>query len=198
MRLAFRALLIATGLAVMVATSPAPTPFTFSTFVPAGGAQTVAFSVKSKDGKKQVRPLLHVRPWKSDAAATGVRLVGIVSLTQPPPEAYPRLDPKDSFMVGQQLEGLGTVAFVQQLPSPSEPGNLGTDPLPLPEYEDLYLTVFSPDQALEVTLDLAVQQMEEQCQCKVAETYPDISYRYDPAPPDAGTGGRDGGTDGGH
>lgn len=197
MRLVLRALLIAMGFAVMVATSPAIEPFTLSLFIPPGAAQTVEVSVRSEDGQQRVKPLLHIRPWKSDEAATGVRLVGIVSPMRPPSEAYSQLDPKASFTVGQQLEGLGTVAFVQQLPSPSEPGNLGADPQPLPEHDDVFLTLFSPDSALEVTLDLAIPQMEEQCQCKLAETYPEVIHYYGSAlPPDAGTGGHDGGTNG--
>ncbi|HYO67485.1 MAG TPA: hypothetical protein VEU33_15525 [Archangium sp.] len=193
MRLALRALLIATGFAVMVATSPAPTPFMISLFVHAGGAQTVDFVVRSDNAKQPVKPLLHVSSWTSAAAPTGGRLVGIVSPTRPPAEAYPQLDPKAVFTVGQQLEGLGTVAFVQQLPSPSEPGNPGTEPLPLPEHENLFLTVFSPDANLEVSLTLAVARMEEQCQCKVAETYPSVIHHHEAPRPDAGTGGRDGG-----
>ncbi|AKI99424.1 hypothetical protein ATI61_109373 [Archangium gephyra] len=193
MRLALRALLLATGFAVMVATSPAPIPFTISLFVHARGAQTVDFQVKSTDGKRQVKPLLHVDSSAGDGVAPGARLVGILSPEKPPAEAYPQLDPKASFTVGQQLEGLGTVVFVQQLPSSSNPSILEPDPLPLPEHENLFLTVFSPDLNVGVSMNLAVPQMEEQCQCKVAETYPSIVHHYEPPPPDAGTGGRDGG-----
>ena len=191
MRLALRALLIATGLAVMVATSPVRGPFTLDLFLPTGGAQTVEFFVRSNDGKQPVKPLLHVLAPARHGATAGARIVGIVSPTRPPSdEAYHQLDPKASFTVGQQLEGLGTIAFVQQLPSPSDPGNMEKGPLPLPEHENIFLTVYSPDTELEVSLNLAVAQMQEECHCTVAETYPSIVHYYHwPERPPGGTDG---------
>jgi len=195
MRLALRALLLATGCLVMVATSPAPTPFVISLGISAGEAHVVTFpEVRSTDGKTHVQPLLHVRAYRETDTPGVVRLVGILAPDGVHDTSRPQLDPKASFTVGQWVEEAGTVVFVQEVPF--DPGfhALQPDPLPLPQQNGYALTVFSPDANLGVELELDAPRMAEQCQCKVRDTYLDLAVVvHDASPPDAGTGGRDGG-----
>lgn len=188
MRLAVRALLLILGCAVMVATSQRSRE-SLSFRLGAGGAETVSLSVVSK---KTVSPQLYVQPWKSEAGPKSVRLVGLVSATPPQPEAYARLDPKDTFTVGQEVEGVGRVAFVHEGTFDTDaPGE--TTPVRLPEDANDFLTVFSPDSSLEVMVGFAVSEMETQCRCTVEEVNIDFAGGYVPPTPDAGTGGSDGG-----
>lgn len=194
MRLALRALLLAAGCLVMVATSPTRQPFYAGMRISTGEAQVVSFpEVRSTDGKTRVQPLLHVRSYRETDTPGVVRLVGILAPEGAHYTGRPQLDPKASFTVGQWVEEAGTVVFVQEVSI--DPGfhAMQPDPLPLPQQKGYALTLFSPDAYLNVELELDARRMAEQCQCEVRDTYLDSVFVHDASPPDAGTGGRDGG-----
>ena len=195
MRLVFRALLLALGCAVMVATSPPP----FTEFPPvsllAGGAQTFDITAQRASDGEPVPPRLSMRVWRNGYGTGPARLVGIVSSEPPPYEVYTRLDPRASFTVGQTVEGGGTVAFVHEV-SEAGSGDPEAQALHFPEPRSLFLTLYSPDSNLDVRLDFATSEMEAECGCEL-NTYVDYVHEYTPSTPDAGadagTAGHDGG-----
>jgi hypothetical protein len=202
MRFAVRALLLATGCAVMLATAPEPPPPEngLDMFLPKGSSQVVALSVKRTDKKQEdIQPevLLRANPYaeQREPIPSAPRLVGLVSTSGPSYENLPRLKPEATFTPGQQVEGIGTVAFVLVAPGEKTFGGEGSEP-PLPYFQGagkVFLTLFSPDTFLEAHVRLALDSMEKRCGCELEiETYP--SSNYHPPPVDAGL---DGGTDGG-
>lgn len=164
MRPLLRVLLLAAGCSVLVATTLAHSGRPFSTHpvqLPAGGAETLALTVMGSGG-----PPFASTTYVRTPSRAG-RLVGILSPTPPPPEALTTLAPSASYVVGEQLEGLGTVAFV--LFAPKEEffdKDKGQPPL-LPEPGTAYLTLYAPDGPVDAELSFALGTMQFRCNCRV-------------------------------
>ena len=144
LRILARALLLAAGSTVLLATPPKRNPAQadltarVNTWLPTGAAQVLRFDAPCA---RWTRLGLSVIP---QPQAMGARLVGITSPTRPPAEALALLEPGMSFVPGQPAGALGTVAFViekdttvfleEQSPVPDL---VGVSPF--------FLTVFAPD-----------------------------------------------------
>ncbi|WNG53879.1 hypothetical protein F0U59_03055 [Archangium gephyra] len=190
MRPLVRVLLLAVGCSVMLATSMAqpysPAYFTYPVQLPGGGAELLEFFIRSDSGKRFATHT-YARSWSRSG-----RVVGILSPTEPPPEALTRLSPSASYVVGEQLEGLGTVAFV--LFAPQEllfDDKERAQPSLLPEPGTGFLTLYAPDGPVDVELGFGVGAMQYRCDCRVEADMRSL-YRWPERPP-RGTDG-----DGGH
>jgi hypothetical protein len=142
-RIVFRAVLLAAGCAVMLATPPPRPSLTArtTTWLPAGAAQTLQFGAPCPEWEQA---MLYVNP---KASHEGPRLVVIVSPTPPPAEALALLKPGMDFNRGEPLGALGKVAFTTFSEhwlglgkETSFPDVRGPGPF--------YVTVFAPDAAL--------------------------------------------------
>lgn len=170
MRRLLRLVLLAVGCVVMVATSSVD-PYTFGdpflrvSLLP-GTAQTYSLGAARRTDKDEPGPLLvprikvDVGP-ASTPTASGVRVIGILSERGLGPEEYGRVDPRGTFTAGQELEGVGTVAFVYE-PSPS--------PRPtwvLPEARQYFLTLLVQGEPLDVVLSMDLEALSDACACVV-------------------------------
>jgi hypothetical protein len=192
-----RFVLLAMGCVVMVATSPVDQPYGWPTLTQPlrpGTAATFFFSAAQSENSKPVVPRVHLRGISLGEGA-GARVVGIVSTAYPTEEGYRRLDPRGTFTVGQEVEGLGTVAFVREVPFDTRSAE---GPWVLPGAEGYYLTVFAQRAGLELELTMPSEELQSECNCKVDFGFePRREYFYfSPYDPDGGVG--DGGvSDGG-
>jgi hypothetical protein len=187
MRPFVRVLLLAAGCAVMLATSYRPPgAFTYQPIqLPAGGSETVELSMMGSEGRP-FASTTYIRTWSRSG-----RLVGILSPTAPPAEALTTLAPSASYVVGEQLEGLGTVAFV--LYSPQEElfdKDRGQPPL-LPAPGTAFLTLYAPDGPMDAQLAFDMRAMQFQCDCRV-EVKTNSVHRWPPRAQQEGTDGGSG------
>ncbi|HYO67486.1 MAG TPA: hypothetical protein VEU33_15530 [Archangium sp.] len=188
MRLLARVLVLAVGCSVMLATTIArphpPTSVTHPVQLPAGGAELLEFFIRSDSGKRFASNT-YVRSWSRSG-----RVVGILSPTAPSPEALTTLAPSASYVVGEQLEGLGTVAFVlyaqQELLFDDRER---AQPSLLPEPGTGFLTLYAPDGPVDVELGFGVGVMQYRCDCRVEADVRSL-HHWPERPP--------GGTDGGN
>ncbi|WP_375769847.1 hypothetical protein NR798_02880 [Archangium gephyra] len=189
MRPLARLLLLAMGCAVMLATSIArPYPSTFITHpvqLPGGGAELLEIFVQGAPGKRFASNT-YVRTWSRAG-----RLVGILSPTAPPAEALSTLAPSASYVVGEQVGALGTVAFV--LYAPQEQlfdDRERAQPSLLPEPGTAFLTLYAPDGPVDVELGFGVGVMQYRCDCHVEagarSVYPSPESPPQGGPPDGG------------
>ncbi len=199
MRRTLRFLLLAMGCVVMVATSPMDSPHGLQLLtqrLQPGSAVTVFFSAAQVENSKPVVPRVHLRGVSLEEGA-GARVVGIVSKTYPMEEGYRRLDPRGTFTVGQEVEGLGTVAFVREVPFDTRSAE---GPWVLPGAEGYHLTVFAQRAGLELELTMPSEELRSECDCEVNFGFDPIreyfySSPFDPdgGVSDGGVSGRDGG-----
>lgn len=188
MRPLARVLLLAVGCSVMLATTIARPPsfITHPVQLPGGGAELLEFFVRG-DPEKRFASNTYVRSWSRSG-----RVVGILSPTPPPAEALTTLSPSASYVVGEQLGALGTVAFV--LYAPQEQlfdDRERAQPSLLPEPGTGFLTLYAPDGPVDVELGFDVGTMQYRCGCRVMADVRSL-HHWPERPP----GGTDGG--GGH
>lgn len=189
MRPLARVLLLAVGCSVMLATSMArpyaPSYVTYPVQLPGGGAEILEFFVRGDSGTRFASNS-YVRTWSRSG-----RLVGILSSTPPPAEEFSRLSPSASYVVGEQLGALGTVAFVlfapqDELFDDKERGQ----PSFLPEPGAAFLTLYAPDGPVEAELGFGIGAMQFRCNCRVEADTRSV-YRWPESPPQGAT--QDGG-----
>jgi hypothetical protein len=194
-----RFVLLAMGCVVMVATSPIEPPFgpqSLSIQLRPGTAVTVHFAAGRMEKDEPVErlvPRVYLRG-SSLGNGAGARLVGILSTAMPRPEAYARVDPRGTFTVGQEVEGLGTVAFVREVPFDTH----AEGPWVLPGAEDYQLTVFAQNAELSLELSMDDEAMRSQCGCEVGYGFDEFWQQFplfdpDGGVSDGGVSGRDGG-----
>jgi hypothetical protein len=166
MRPLARFLLLAVGCTVMLATTLArPYAPSFTTHplqLPGGGAELLELFVRGDSGTRFASNT-YVRTWSPSG-----RLVGILSPAAPPAEALSTLSPSASYVVGEQLGALGTVAFV--LYAPQEElfdDKERAQPSFLAEPGTAFLTLYAPDGPVEVELGFGVGAMQFRCNCRV-------------------------------
>ncbi|AKI99423.1 hypothetical protein ATI61_109374 [Archangium gephyra] len=171
-------------LATTLARPYPPTYVTHPVQLPGGGAELLEFFIRGDSGK-HFASHTYVRTWSRSG-----RVVGILSPTAPPPEALTTLSPSASYVVGEQLEALGTVAFVlfapqEQLFDDKE----RAQPSLMPAPGTGFLTLYAPDGPVDVELGFGVGAMQFRCDCRVEAEVRSL-HRWPERPP--------GGTDGGN
>lgn len=166
MRPLVRVLLLAAGSAVMLATTYVPPgAFIYQPIqLPAGGSETLELSMRGSGGRP-FASTSYLRTWSRAG-----RLVGILSPTAPPAEALTTLAPSASYVVGEHLEGLGTVAFVLYSPQEELFDKDKGQPSLLPEPGTAFLTLYAPDGPMEAQLAFDVRAMQFRCDCRVEVT----------------------------
>lgn len=184
MRPLVRVLLLAAGCAVMLATTYVPRDaFTYQPIqLPAGGAETLELSMTGSEGRA-FASTSYVRTYSRSG-----RLVGIMSPTPPPPEALTTLAPSASYVVDEQLEGLGTVAFVVFSPKEELFDKDKGHPSLLSEPGTAYLTLYAPDGPLDAQLVFDIRAMQFRCDCRV-EVKANSVNRWPPRAEQEGTDG---------
>jgi hypothetical protein len=189
MRKALRILLLVAGCAVMMATSDIEDMGRRSAFVTLGAGEAQTFVLEMHPTKSgPVRFRLHVRFSEEWKGGEGARVVGILS---PDGAGALRLNPQDTFTVGQDLGGGARVAFVNQVPFETLSGKDSDEGWTLPDKgSHFYLTLYSPDHALLGELEVDLQRMEDQCGCDVYAGVRAVEWFPMPGmPADGGDGG---------
>ncbi|SEU13709.1 hypothetical protein [Stigmatella erecta] len=188
MRKALRILLLVAGCAVMMATSDIEDMGRRSAFVTLGAGEAQTFMLEMHPTKSgPLRYRLHVRFPEEWKGGEGARVVGILSSRE---TGSLRLNPQDTFTVGQDLGDGARVAFVNQVPFETLSGDGSDEGWALPEGTFFYFTLYSPDRALLGELEVDLKSMEAKCKCDVYAGVKPVERSPLPGmPADGGDGG---------
>ncbi len=179
-------------MATTLARPYAPSYITHPLQLPGGGAEFLEFYVGSDSGARFVSSS-YVRTWSRSG-----RLVGILSPTPPPTEAFSALSPSASYVVGEQLGALGTVAFVLYAPQEALfDDKERAQPSFLEEPGTAFLTLYAPDGPVEAELGFNLGAMQFRCNCRVQADVRAVHRWPESAPPQAPPPPPQGGTQGG-
>ncbi|ADO69925.1 hypothetical protein [Stigmatella aurantiaca] len=167
MRVALRILLLVAGGFVMMATSMRQGVGRRSVLATLEAGEVQQFTLNAFTTKKvELKHRLRVRVSGAWKGREGGRVVGFAATSQEGRWDLVRLDPRDTFTVGQVVNGLGRVVFVAQVPFETLSGDGAENGWEFSKGE-VFFSLYSPDQKLVGELAIDTAGMEDQCKCDV-------------------------------